>query len=65
MFLTKTEIKFIERGLGFVSTLNLIKEADFRRNFEDFSRKMSCRFYFRNEPFDNFSNVPAFRPKSQ
>ena len=26
---------------------------------------MRCRWYFRNEPSHNFSNVPAFRPKSQ
>ena len=25
---------------------------------------MRCRWYFRNEPSDDFSNVPAFRPKS-
>ena len=27
--------------------------------------KTRCRWYFRNEPSDDFSNVPAFRPKSQ
>ena len=26
---------------------------------------MRCRCYFRTEPSENFSNVPAFRPKSQ
>ena len=63
--LTATEIKVSERGLGFVPTPNLINEADLRRDFEDFSRKMRCRWYFRNEPSDDFSNVPVFRPKSQ
>ena len=63
--LTATEIKVLERGLGFVPTPNLINEADLRRDFEDFSRKMRCRWHFRNEPSDDFSNVPAFRPKSQ
>ena len=63
--LTETEIKVLERGLGFAPTPNLINEADLRRDFEDFSRKMRCRWYFRNEPSDDFSNVPAFRPKSQ
>ena len=62
---TKTELKVLERGLGFVPTHNLINEADFRRDFEDFNRKMKCRWHFRNEPSDNFSNLPASRPKSQ
>ena len=26
---------------------------------------MKCRWHFRNEPSDNYMNVPAFRPKSQ
>ena len=66
-FLKATEIKVLERGLGFAPTPNLINEADLQRDFEDFSRKMRCRWYFRNEPSDDFSNanVPAFRPKSQ
>ena len=63
--LTATEIKVLERGLGFVPTPNLINEADIRRDFQDFSRKMRCRRHFRNEPSDDFSNVPAFRPNSQ
>ena len=41
--LTATEIKVLERGLGFVPTPNSINDADLRRDFEDFSRKMSCR----------------------
>ena len=63
--LIATEIKDLDRSLGFAPTPNLINEADLRRDFEDFSRKMRYRWYFRNEPSDDFSNVPAFRPKSQ
>ena len=63
--LTETEIKVLERGLRFGPTLNLINEADLRRDSEDCSRKMKCRWHFRNEPSDNFMDVPAFRPKSQ
>ena len=63
--LTANEIKVLERGLGFVPTPSLINEADLQRDFEDFSRKMRCRSYLRNEPSDGFSNVLAFRPKSQ
>ena len=62
--LTETEIGVLERGLGFVPTPNLINEENLRRDFDDFSRKMRCKWYFRNEPSDNFSEVPAFKPKS-
>ena len=41
--LTETEMKVLERNLGFVPTPNLINETDFRRDFEDFSRKIRCR----------------------
>ena len=48
--LTETEIKVLERGLRFVPTLNLINEAGLQRDSEDCSRKMKCRWHFRNEP---------------
>ena len=59
--LTETEIGVLEGGLGFVPTPNLINEENLRR---DFSRKMRCKWYFRNELSDNFSEVPAFKAKS-
>ena len=34
--LTETEIKVLQRCLGFVPTPNLINEADLRRGYEDF-----------------------------
>ena len=58
------EIKSLENGLGFVPTPNIIDEEDLRRDFGEFSRKMRCKWYFRDEPSPNFSEVPAFRPKS-
>ena len=63
--LTEIKIKVLERGLGFAPTPNLINEADLRRDLKNFRRKIGCRWYFSNEPSDNFSNVPAFRPKFQ
>ena len=54
----------MEKGLGFVPTPNIINDGDFRRRFAEFSRKMRCKWYFRDEPSPNFSEVPAFRPKS-
>ena len=61
--LTETEIGVLERGLGFVPTPNLINEENLRRDFDDFSRRMRCKWYFRNEISANFSEVPAFKPK--
>ena len=62
--LSQTEISVLEKGLGFVPTPNMINEADLRRDFNEFSRKMRCKWYFRDEPSEEFSEIPAFRPKS-
>ena len=47
--LSKTEIKFLEKGLGFSPTPSFINEEDLQRDFDDFARKMRCKWYFRNE----------------
>ena len=62
--LNEIEIKVLEKGLGFVPTPNIINEEDLRRDFGEFSRKMRCKWYFRDEPYHNFREVPVFRPKS-
>ena len=36
----------------------MIKEAELRRDFNEFSRKMSCKLYFRDEPSNDFSETP-------
>ena len=54
----------MEKGLRIVPTLNMINEGDLRRDFNKFNRKMRCKWYFRDEPSNNFSEIPAFRPKS-
>ena len=61
--LSQTEISVLEKGLGFVPTSNMTNEADLRRDFNDFSRKMRCKWYFRDELSEEFSEIPAFRPK--
>ena len=58
--LNEIEIKVLEKELGFVSTLNIIIEEDLRRAFVEFSRKVRCKWYFRDEPSPNFNKVPAF-----
>ena len=62
--LSQTEISVLEKGLGLVPTPNMINEADLRRDFNEFSRKMRCKWYFRDEPSEEFSEIPAFKPKS-
>ena len=58
-----TAIKVLKRGLGLVLAPNLINEADLQKDFEEFNRKMRrCKWNFRNEPSDNFSDESAFRP---
>ena len=39
-------------------------EADLRRDFAEFARKMRCKWFFRNEITQDFSEAPAFRVKS-
>ena len=45
--LTETEIRVLERGLGFVPTPKLINEENLRKDFDEFSRKMRCKWYFK------------------
>ena len=37
--------------------------AGLRRDINEFSRKMRCKWYFRDESSKDFSQTPAFRPK--
>ena len=39
-------------------------EPELRKDFEEFARKMRIKWNFRNEPSEDFSDTPAFRPKS-
>ena len=58
------EIEVLCKGLGFSPTPSFINEADLKRDFADFSRKMRCKWHFRNDISENFSETPAFRTKS-
>ena len=62
--LHEIKIKVLEKGLGFVPTSNIIKEEDLRRYFGEFIRIKGCKWYSKGEPSPDFSEVPAFRPKS-
>ena len=62
--MTETEIHVLEKGLGFTPTPTKINETDLRADFNEFARKMRCKWFFRIEPTENFSEAPAFRVKS-
>ena len=62
--LTETEMCVLEKGLAFAPTPTRINESDLKRVFNEFSRKMRCKWYFINEPTENFSEKPAFNIKS-
>ena len=48
--LSQTKISVLEKDLGVLPTPNMINEVDLRRDFNEFSRKMRCKLYFRDEP---------------
>jgi len=62
--LSPTEISVLEKGLGFSPTPFNINEHKLRQDFNSFCRRMRLKWHFRNEVTENFSEVPAFRPKS-
>ena len=61
--LTEAEIKVLENGLDFAPIQKTLNETE-TLDFEEFSRRMKCKWNFRNKPSNNFSQIPAFRPKS-
>ena len=61
--LTETEIGVLENGLDFALIQKTLNESKFRKIFEEFSRRIRCKWDFRNEPTNKFSEIPAFRPK--
>ena len=62
--LTEDEIKVLEKGLDFSPIQKKVNKPKLRQYFETFCRRMRIKWHFRNEPSDNFSERPAFSPKS-
>ena len=58
------EIKVLEKRLDHAPIQNKINEPELRNDFNKFCRRMCLKWYFRNKVTPNFSEVPAFRPKS-
>jgi len=63
--LTDTEISVLNKGLGFSPTPFSINEHKLRNDFNEFCRRIRCKWYFRGaEVTENFSEIPSFRTKS-
>ena len=58
-------ISVLEKGLGFVPTPSHINEADLQRDLWEFSRKMRCKWHFRNEVPQNNEEISQFKVKSR
>ena len=62
--LSESEIKVLEEGLDFAPFQTKVNEPELRRDFQKFCRRMRIKWHFRNEISEDFSEVPAFSPKS-
>ena len=61
--LSSLEIEILEKELGISPTPSSINEVDLRRNISDFSRKMRCTWFVRNERQENVSEMSEFKSK--
>ena len=62
--LSEIEIHVLERGLDFAPIQKSINEPELRKDFEEFSSRVRIRWNFRDQPSEDFSDKPVFRPKS-
>ena len=62
--LTETEIKVLEKGLDYAPIQEKLTEPEFRKDFSEFCQCMRNKWYFRNEPTPQFSEVPCIKTKS-
>ena len=61
--ITETETKVLEKGLDFAPVQRTLNESELRKDFEEFCRRMRCKWHFCNEVSETFSGLPAFRSK--
>ena len=60
------EISVLEKWLGFAPTPPHINEADLRRDLREFSRKIRCKWHFRNDEVPQTNEeISQFKVKSQ
>ena len=61
--LSQREINVLQKGLGFSPNQSFINEVDLRRDFNEFSRKMRCKWYFRSKT-QSSKEIPTFHSKN-
>ena len=57
-------MKVLEKGFDFAPIQKTLNGPELKKDFEECSRRMRCKWNFRNEPTNNSSKTRAFRPKS-
>ena len=62
--LTETEIKVLEKRLGYAPIQKKINEPELRKDFSEFCWRMRNKWYFPNEPTPQFSEGPCCKTKS-
>ena len=68
--LSPLETKVLEKGLGFSPTPSSINvhlqsiKVHLHRDISHFSRKMRCKYFFRNQRQENVSETPKFKSSS-
>ena len=60
--LSQREINVLQKGLGFSPNQSFINEADLRRDFNEFGRKMRCKWCFRSKT-QSSKEIPTFHSK--
>ena len=61
--LSQHEISVLSKGLKFVATPKEIDYSQVKIDLENFGRRLRLKWYFKEN--EDFSEVPAFRPKSK
>ena len=61
--LNQHEISVLSKGLKFVATPKEIDYSQVKIDLENFGRRLRLKWFFKEN--DDFSEVPAFRPKSK
>ena len=62
--LSDTETKILEKGLDDGPIQNKVEDPELREDFDEFSRKIRLKWYFRNEETEDFSETRSFRCNS-
>ena len=50
--------------IQYITYIYAVSEVDLRRDISNFSRKMKCKWFFRNEMQENVSETSKFKSKS-